>query len=44
MAPSAPIRAWINHGKASGRFSQHDQPVIDADFAELPRWLRLAAT
>jgi len=27
--------------EASGRFRQHPQPVIDADFAELLRWLRL---
>src|SRR5690242_15754222 len=27
--------------EASGRFRQHDQSVIDADFAELLRWLRL---
>jgi AcrR family transcriptional regulator len=26
--------------EASGRFRQHDQSVIDADFAELLRWLR----
>jgi AcrR family transcriptional regulator len=28
--------------EASGRFRSHDQAVIDADFAELLRWLRLA--
>jgi AcrR family transcriptional regulator len=28
--------------EAAGRFRQHDQSVIDADFAELLRWLRLA--
>jgi AcrR family transcriptional regulator len=28
--------------EASGRFRQHDQSVIDADFAELLRWLRHA--
>jgi AcrR family transcriptional regulator len=28
--------------EATGRFRQHDQPVVDADFAELLRWLRLA--
>jgi hypothetical protein len=28
--------------EAAGRFRQHDQPVVDADFAELLRWLRLA--
>jgi AcrR family transcriptional regulator len=28
--------------EATGRFRQHDQAVIDADFAELLRWLRLA--
>ena len=28
--------------EAAGRFRQHDQAVIDADFAELLRWLRLA--
>jgi len=28
--------------EAAGRFGQHDQAVIDADFAELLRWLRLA--
>jgi AcrR family transcriptional regulator len=28
--------------EAAGRFRQHDQSVIDADFAELIRWLRLA--
>ena len=28
--------------EASGRFRQHDQSVIDADFAELLRWLRRA--
>ena len=27
--------------EAAGRFRQHDQSVIDADFAELLRWLRL---
>ena len=27
--------------EASGRFRQHEQSVIDADFAELLRWLRL---
>ncbi len=27
--------------EAAGRFGQHDQSVIDADFAELLRWLRL---
>jgi hypothetical protein len=27
--------------EAVGRFRQHDQSVIDADFAELLRWLRL---
>jgi AcrR family transcriptional regulator len=27
--------------EATGRFRQHDQAVIDADFAELLRWLRL---
>ena len=27
--------------EAAGRFRQHDQPVIDEDFAELLRWLRL---
>ena len=27
--------------EASGRFRQHDQSVIDADFAELLRWFRL---
>lgn len=27
--------------EAAGRFRQHDQPVIDQDFAELLRWLRL---
>jgi len=27
--------------EASGRFRQHDRSVIDADFAELLRWLRL---
>jgi hypothetical protein len=27
--------------EAAGRFGQHDQPVIDEDFAELLRWLRL---
>ena len=26
--------------EATGRFRQHDQSVIDADFAELLRWLR----
>ena len=26
--------------EAAGRFRQHDQSVIDADFAELIRWLR----
>jgi hypothetical protein len=31
-------------GPASGRFRRHDQSVIDADFAELLRWLRLALT
>ena len=30
--------------EASGRFRQHDQSVIDADFAELLRWLRHALT
>ncbi len=28
--------------EASGRFRHHEQSVIDADFAELLRWLRLA--
>ena len=28
--------------EAAGRFRQHDQSVIDADFAELLRWLRLS--
>jgi len=28
--------------EAAGRFRQHDQSVVDADFAELLRWLRLA--
>jgi AcrR family transcriptional regulator len=28
--------------EAAGRFRQHDPAVIDADFAELLRWLRLA--
>ena len=28
--------------EASGRFRQREQSVIDADFAELLRWLRLA--
>jgi AcrR family transcriptional regulator len=28
--------------EAAGRFRQHQQSVIDADFAELLRWLRLA--
>jgi AcrR family transcriptional regulator len=28
--------------EASGRFRQHDQSVLDADFAELLRWLRYA--
>src|SRR5579859_7313015 len=27
--------------EAAGRFRHHDQPVIDEDFAELLRWLRL---
>ena len=27
--------------EVAGRFRQHDQSVIDADFAELLRWLRL---
>jgi AcrR family transcriptional regulator len=27
--------------EAAGRFRQHDQSVVDADFAELLRWLRL---
>jgi AcrR family transcriptional regulator len=27
--------------EAAGRFRQHDQSVIDADFAEFLRWLRL---
>ena len=30
--------------EAAGRFAGHDQAVIDADFAELLRWLRLALT
>jgi AcrR family transcriptional regulator len=30
--------------EAAGRFAAHDQSVIDADFAELLRWLRLALT
>ena len=30
--------------EASGRFRQHDQSVIDADFAELLRWLRHVLT
>jgi AcrR family transcriptional regulator len=28
--------------EAAGRFAAHDEAVIDADFAELLRWLRLA--
>jgi hypothetical protein len=28
-------------GEAAGRFRYHAQSVIDADFAELLRWLRL---
>jgi AcrR family transcriptional regulator len=28
--------------EATGRFAAHDQSIIDADFAELLRWLRLA--
>jgi AcrR family transcriptional regulator len=28
--------------EAAGRFRQHDESVIDADFAELLHWLRLA--
>jgi AcrR family transcriptional regulator len=28
--------------EVTGRFGQHDQSVVDADFAELLRWLRLA--
>ena len=28
--------------EAAGRFRQHEQSVIDADFAELLRWLRLS--
>jgi AcrR family transcriptional regulator len=28
--------------EAAGRFRHHDQAVIDADFAELLRWLRLS--
>ena len=28
--------------EAAGRFRQHEESVIDADFAELLRWLRLA--
>jgi hypothetical protein len=27
--------------EAAGRFRQHDRSIIDADFAELLRWLRL---
>lgn len=30
--------------EAAGRFRQHHQAVIDQDFAELLRWLRLALT
>jgi AcrR family transcriptional regulator len=30
--------------EAAGRFAAHDKTVIDADFAELLRWLRLALT
>lgn len=30
--------------EAAGRFRQHDQAVIDQDFAELLRWLRLGLT
>jgi AcrR family transcriptional regulator len=30
--------------EAAGRFAGHDQAVIDADFAELLRWLRLVLT
>lgn len=30
--------------EAAGRFTAHDKAVIDADFAELLRWLRLALT
>lgn len=28
--------------EAAGRFREHDEEVLDADFAELLRWLRLA--
>ena len=30
--------------EAAGRFAGHDEAVLDADFAELLRWLRLALT
>jgi AcrR family transcriptional regulator len=30
--------------EAAGRFSHHDQAVLDEDFAELLRWLRLACS
>jgi AcrR family transcriptional regulator len=30
--------------EAAGRFRHHDQAVVDADFAELLRWLRLPLT
>jgi len=30
--------------EAAGRFAGHDEAVIDADFTELLRWLRLAIT
>jgi AcrR family transcriptional regulator len=30
--------------EAAGRFRQHEQAVVDEDFAELLRWLRLAVT
>jgi AcrR family transcriptional regulator len=30
--------------EAAGRFRQHDQAVLDQDFAELLRWLHLALT
>ena len=30
--------------EAAGRFRHHDQAVVDADFAELLRWLRMPLT
>jgi hypothetical protein len=34
------MRVGFAASEAAGRFRQHEQHVIDEDFAELQRWLR----